>query len=255
MGYRFLVFLVFTLTLGSCDRQTETPKLTAKTILNKAIEAHGGQRYDGATITFDLNDYRFKFHKSGYNYKHQMSSEKDGAYHTATAFNGGMNYRIEDSLVEQNARLQTMIRTRVNNVAYDFYIPYVFTTNDIVLTDLGTEQLRLRNYHKIKVGYKQIEGAEPDLRAYVLWIDTETFEIDFIAKQNDEESGRKQFMAAAYKRKVEGMLFSDFELYQTYGRNLQVPIDSLGIAYNIGNMQRRATTKYENIEVDLGSED
>lgn len=255
MPYRNLLLIFTALVLVSCKQEAQQVEISPKALLNSAIEAHGGQLFDGATIAFELNNFQFKLKREGYNYDYQMSSEKDGALHKVKTFNGGVEYFINDSLSDQGGRAQTLLRNRINSVAYDFYIPSSLTGNDIVLTYLGQENMRLKPHHKLKVTYKQIEGAEPDLRAYVLWINAETNEIDFIAKQNDEASGRKQFMAAAYKRRVEGMLFSDFEIYQTPGRNMDISIDSLGLAYNSGVMQRKTVMTYKDIEVLLPDSD
>ncbi|WP_420379692.1 DUF6503 family protein [Gilvibacter sp.] len=250
MHFRTSLLLLLVGLTQSCEQSAKSEAIEPRALLDSAITAHGGARYDGATIRFALNNYDFELKREGYTYDYKMSQEKDGALHMVNTFNGGLTYKIGDSLVDHGGRQMTLIRERVNNVAYDFYIPYSLTGNDIVLEYLGTENMRLKPYHKLKVSYKQIPGADPDERAYVLWISADTYEIDFIAKQNEAASGRKQFMAAAYKRRVGGMLFSDFELYQTADRNKEVAIDSLGMAYNSGNMQRKAVTTYMDIEVD-----
>ena len=255
MPYKTILLILAGFLLQSCRQEAQQPQITAKALLDSTILAHGGQRVEGATIDFNLNNYSFTLKRDGYNYEYLMGSEKNGELHTARTFNGGIEYKIGDSIVNEFGRQMALVRNRVNSVAYDFYIPYSLTGNDVLLSYLGQEEMRLKPYHKLKVTYKQIEGAEPDLRAYVLWIDAKTFEIDFIAKQNEETSGRKQFMAAAYKRRVAGVLFSDFELYQTPGRNMDVSIDSLGIAYNSGTMRRRSVTTYKDIEVALAAED
>lgn len=251
MRFKIALLLLAVAALFSCEQNTKSDTLSARALLDSAIVAHGGQKFEGATIEFGLNNYDFALKRDGYNYDYMMYQERDSAMHTVKTFNGGITYHIDDSLVDPGARQITLIRERVNNVAYDFYIPLSFTGNDVVLTYLGQENMRLKPYHKLKVTYKQIEGAEPDERAYVLWMDADTYEIDFIAKQNETTSGRKQFMAAAYKRRVEGLLFSDFELYQTAGRNTDVSIDSLGIAYNSGVMRRKVVTVYKDIKVKL----
>ncbi|NQX76142.1 DUF6503 family protein [Gilvibacter sp.] len=243
--------LITTAAMVSCQQVEPQQQIQPRALLDSAIAAHGGGHYDGATISFGLNNYDFKLKREGYTYDYEMSQEKDGVLHKVNTFNGGLTYKIGDSLVDQGGRQMTLIRERVNNVAYDFYIPYSLTGNDVILEYLGMEDMRLKPYHKLKVSYKQIPGGDPDHRAYILWISKDTYEIDFIAKQNDETSGRKQFMAAAYKRRVNSMLFSDFELYQTAGRNKDVRIDSLGIAYNTGNMQRKAVTTYRDVAVSL----
>ena len=195
MRFKIALLLLAVAALFSCEQNTKSDTLSARALLDSAIVAHGGQKFEGATIEFGLNNYDFALKRDGYNYDYMMYQERDSAMHTVKTFNGGITYHIDDSLVDPGARQITLIRERVNNVAYDFYIPLSFTGNDVVLTYLGQENMRLKPYHKLKVTYKQIEGAEPDERAYVLWMDADTYEIDFIAKQNETTSGRKQFMA------------------------------------------------------------
>lgn len=246
---KFLAILVLATFLLACNSKEESPEFSGAELIDKAIAAHGGDLYKNATINFELNDYLFEFTRDGYNYNYKMWQDRDTVVIAAHTFNGGIEYTENDSVIDRGARLTNMFKNRINNIAYDFYIPYEFTTNDVIATYLTSEYLRQRLYHKVKISFKTPAGAEPDLRSYMLWIDAESFEVDFIGKENNPNSGKKQFSAAAYKRRVGGMLFSDFELYQTKGRNLDVSLDSLGIAYNMGLMQRRATTTYQDIEV------
>ena len=249
MVKNLLFLLAFVFVLHSCKQDVAVVQLDGKTLLNKAIEAHGGDLFKQSTVAFELNNYEFQFTRDGYNYDYSMTRANDTLIATMRAFNGGMEYTENGAVSTQGARMDNIVRNRVNSVAYEFYIPYDFTTNDVVQTYLGDEFMRGRKYHKVKITFKTPEGGTPDLRAFVLWIDAETFEIDFVAKENDSASGRKQFSAAAYKRRVGGMLFSDFEIYQTPGRNREVSIDSIGMAYGAGAMQRVTVTTYKNITV------
>ncbi len=251
--------LLFTLAavvlFTSCESSTETKNLDGKTLLNKAIQAHGGDLYSRATIAFDLNKNSFEFTRDGYNYDYKMIRTVDSVTSVGRAFNGGFEFTENGVAKSQGSRTDNMIKNHINSVAYEFYIPYEFTSNDVIQTYLGDEYMRQRLYHKVKISFKTPTGGDPDLRAFMLWLDAETFEIDFVAKENDPNSGRKQFSAAAYKRRVGGMLFSDFEIYQTKGRNREFPLDSIGIAYNAGLMQRSVTTTYKNIVVTPLQED
>ncbi len=239
------------LLLCSCN---QNPKVTnkefdAKALLLKAVEAHGGDLYKSSTISFELNNYEFLLQRDGYNYVYEMSSQNDTAKFTARTFNGGFKFFVNGEESSQGSRMDGIVGNRLTSVVYDFYLPYELLGNDAIHSYDGQEPVRGKMYHKVRVTFKQIDPEVPDQRIMMLWIDQKTHEIDFIGKQNGDEKSRKQFMAAANKRRQSGMLIFDYENYQTTQHNKDAAIDSLAFLYNAGFMRLGRTTIYDKSEV------
>ncbi|MEP2935100.1 MAG: DUF6503 family protein [Gilvibacter sp.] len=246
----FVVLFAF-----GCKQNTDsaTQNNDAKALLQKALQVHGEQLYNAATVTFTINNYDFVLHREGYNYRYEMSRQTDTAKHTAVTFNGGFEYLVDGQLSTQGPRMDNIVKNRLNGVASDFYLPFELTGNDAIHSYEGQEVVRGKQYHKVKVAFKQIDPEVPDNRIFMLWIESKTFEIDFIGKQDGDRTSRKQFAAAANKRRQSGMLITDFENYQTRDKNKDVAIDSLGIYYNGGMMLVGRKTTYQNSDVKLNN--
>lgn len=250
---RLFAIILLGLLFTSCaqDAKDNKDNTDAKAILLKALKAHGEALHNAATVTFSLNNYDFVLNREGYNYRYEMSRQTDTAKHTAVTFNGGFEYLVDGVQSSQGPRMDNIVKNRVNAVAFDFYLPYELTGNDAIHTYKGQEIVRGKKYHKVEVTFKQIDPEQPDNRIFLLWIETNNYEIDFIGKQDGDRSTRKQFAAAANKRRLNGMLITDFETYQTQTNNKHVAIDSLGFYYNAGMMLIGRTTIYQDAQVTL----
>lgn len=245
--------VILVLLAYGCNQKVtnDLAQLDGKELLENAVKAHGEQLYTGATVRFMMNENDFDLKRDGYNYRYEMSRQTDTATHTAVTYNGGFEFLIDGELVSQGSRMEVIIRNRLSAVAYDFYLPFELLANDAIHRYLGTEIVRGKEYHKVEVTFKQIDIEVPDNRIIMFWIDVKTNEIDFIAKQDGGRETRKQFMAAANKRRQNGLLISDFETYRTKNLNKDVAIDSLGYYYNLGAMQLGRSIIYKNSEVIL----
>jgi len=248
---KYLGIFILLFSFFSCKEESKrTAVVDADTLLENTINAHGGNLYKNSIISFKFKSFNYTLKRDDNDYEYQMIREEKDVLKEAKTFNGGFEYFEDGEQKELSARLSSMFTNRINSMAYWIYIPYEFSTNDAIKEYIGKDVLRGNEYHKLKITYRQFEGLPEDDRIYILWIDTKKFEIDFVAVGNLNDTNGKKFYAAGNKRKIKGMLFSDYEMYNTKTKSKEINFEDLGTSYNIGAMLRDNIVTYENISVE-----
>lgn len=210
---RFLTLCGLSLLLASCNQQ---PNSKAQQIINKSIEAHGGQLYLKSKVTFDFRDKRYAVwrEEGAYVYTRTFQDDSLGNVHDVL-INSNDFYRIVDvdtlSLSEVWKRRYS---NSVNSVLYFVQLPYLLNDAAVVKSFEGEAMISNQTYFIIKVTFASEGGGEDYEDEYMYWINQDNYHVDYLAYSYHTDGGGIRFRKAYNRQRIGGILFQDYINYK-----------------------------------------
>jgi hypothetical protein len=234
-----LIFLFLLCCLSSCNRRPD-----AQAIVNRAIEAHGGERYLHFSLSFNFRG------------RHYSAKRDNGLFTYARAFsdstgqvrdvlsNEGFYREVNGRKVDLTDKQRKAFTASVNSVIYFILLPFGLNDEAVQKKYLGEATLEGRHYHKIGVTFRQEGGGADYTDTFVYWIDQERHTMDYLAYTNEG----LRFREAVNPRFIEGIRFAD---YLNYESKLfpDAPVTSLDSLYSAGKLNKLSEIINENISV------
>jgi len=225
---KFHVFLgiSFLLFLTACKSTTSTKKMASKEvtqadlILETAINAHGGKRYDNANYEFIFrkNKYTFKNSKEGYEYTVRKTKDKITAFDKLT--NNDFTRIINGEKIELTEKQKSSFSGSLNSVIYFATLPYKLKDGAVNKTYKGTTIIKEKKYDVLQITFDEEGGGKDHDDVFYYWINQETKVIDYLAYSYQVNSGGVRFRSAYNTRIVDGILFQDYVNYKESVRKL-----------------------------------
>lgn len=247
---KYLSIVLIALVILSCKTEPEVKTLTADDIVNKSIEVSGGKTIENSDISFKFRDIRYRAIRLGGNFSliRMQSKGKDLIVDSLTnnGFTRSINYelvKVEDSIIPKYT-------ASINSVHYFSTLPYGLNDKAVNKTLLGEEQIKDKNYYKIKVTFNQEGGGEDYEDIFMYWVEKELFKVDYLAYTYNEEDGvGMRFREAYNERYVNGLRFVDYNNYKAEDTLIQL-LD-LGKAFEDNQLKLLSKIELENVSVDL----
>lgn len=213
---KFLLPFIALFALGCAGEEEEkdVQKSAAEAIVDDAIAFHGGLLYDAADITFQLRDREYTISRKGGIYVY-TSSHKDslGVYRRELS-NAGFTESINGSPLELTAKDSLLHAESVNSVVYFTLLPAFLNDPAVYKTLDGTDTLGGKAYHRIKVTFDERDGGVDHDDVYLYWFDKETSRMDYLAYSFTVNDGGSRFRKAVNSRRINGIIFQDYENYK-----------------------------------------
>ncbi|NNJ88175.1 MAG: deoxyribose-phosphate aldolase, partial [Eudoraea sp.] len=115
---------------------------------------------------------------------------------------------------------------------------------------LGKNQIKGKDYYKIKVTFDQQGGGNDYEDVYLYWIDQKTYKPTYLAYEFHVNGGGLRFREAYNERYVEGIRFVDYYNYKPKGEARITRLDAL---YENGELELLSDIELENIVVSPGN--
>ncbi len=239
----FALFIV--LSFNGCSEQ----KLDANEIVNKAIKTHGGELFTSSKISFDFRD------------KHYSVKRQNGLFEFTREFTDTNGNKIKDILSNNSFvrlidnkeaditdEMKNVLSSSVNSVVYFALLPYGLNDKAVNKVLLGEVKVEGKYYYKIKVTFSQNGGGEDFDDVFIYWINKENYSMDFLAYLYHVNGGGTRFRKAVNKRKVNGIIFSD---YLNYGsEKLNYDINNYDKDFEKGKLKLISEINLKNISVE-----
>ena len=240
-----VVGLALLVSLAACS---ETPR--AQRIVDRAIEAHGGESLDDTVIRFDFRDRRFTLRHDGGLFRYERTFPDSSVRIRDVFDNDGVRREIEGRRVELSDSMRRSVLSGVNSVSYFFLLPFKLNDPAVRKRYLGTAAIGGEPYEKVEITFEQ-EGGGRDYRdRFVYWFHRDRHTMDYFAYDFEEDGGGTRFREVIRPREVAGILFAD---HMNYSSELfSAPGDSIehyDRAFEEGNVQLVSEIRHENIQV------
>lgn len=244
------IFAVIVLALLCCkQKQNPTPDdLSAETIINRAIENAGGELFKRSEIEFDFRDMHYKAMRYYGKFQLERYLMHAGRSIKDVLGNSGFTRFQDDERIQVPDSLAALFSASVNSVHYFSVLPYGLNDLAVQKTDLGTVTIKDKTYYKIKVTFSEEGGGEDFDDEFIYWVNTENFNVDYLAYSFKEKDGLGfRFREAFNKRTVNGLQFADYYNYKP--DNEAIDLEDLELLFTSEKLQLLSTIALENITV------
>ena len=179
---RILSILLFSaLSFAACRQQETTTE--AQEIVDKSIEAHGGNAFEQAYLSFDFRDRGYVYKREGgiYEYRRVFTDSTEQNI-TDILNNNGFTRLINGDTTQLTAERRQAYTNSVNSVIYFALLPYRLNDQAVQKKYLGPETtIEGEAYHKLKVTFKQDGGGEDFEDEFIYWFHQDTHSLDYLA--------------------------------------------------------------------------
>ncbi|MHA7101566.1 DUF6503 family protein [Roseivirga pacifica] len=241
------VIALATATL-SCGPNKE--RLSADQVIDKAIERHGGEKYDNMEVEFDFRSRHFRAKISEGQYVYERSFKTKDGWVTDVLDNDHFKRMVGEKEVDLTVENLKTYRRATNSVIYFALLP--FNLDDPVVNRQLMKSVSIKGepYYKVEITYGHNGGGEEFENAYVYWIHKENFTIDYLAYSFNINGGGVRFREAVDIQEVQGIRFQD---YLNYTIDTDFPAQELDYAYQTGKLKLISEIRLENIQVKLNA--
>jgi len=249
MNKYFPLLVAIILLNISCKQQKETV-LDAKSIVDKAIVAAGGEKFEVSTISFDFRDKHyvgirnngmFQYER---HFKDSITQIKDVLSNDGfQRFKDEVAFAVPDSMAPRYSR-------SVNSVHYFSVLPFGLNDAAVNKTSLNEVSIKGKAYYKIKVDFNQDGGGDDFEDIFVYWISKDDFKVNYIAysyMDNEVDLGLR-FREAYNERIINGIRFVDYNNYkpETGVKDLL----GLDLLFEANKLKLLSKIENENVEVN-----
>ena len=238
--------------LSGCAEQPDE----ARQIVDAAIDYQGGEFLDRTRISFDLRGrhYRVTRDRGRFTYERIYTDSTGNNIHDILN-NDGLYRERNGERVELDSAQHRSALVGVNSTVYFALLPYPLQDPAVRTQYLGTAAVGDANYHEIEVTFVPEGGGLDYEDRFVYWIGTDVPVVDYLAYYYFTEGGGSRFRRAVNKRRVGGILFSDYENYAAPRDSNFTDIHVYDALFEQDSLSLVSTIDLENIRVfDLDDE-
>ena len=217
-------------------------------IVDKAIAAHGGKKFEKVRIEFDFRG------------RHYTSTRDKGKFTYTREFTDSTGH-VKDILTNDNFRreingnLATITEERaqafsnsVNSVIYFALLPYGLNDPAVRKSFLGESAIKDSVYHLIRVTFDEEGGGKDFEDVFLFWINPENFRVDYFAYSYKSDGGGIRFREAINPRFVGDILFLDYNNFMPQSDT--VTLNQMQELFEANALKKLSVIQLENIKVE-----
>ena len=243
MQPRFLLYLFTILLINSCvDSQQE---LDAQTLLDKSIDASGGEDFYNSVSTFVVNQFNYTVKRNGTDQHLIVTSEARNTRYRAEFNKGQRTYYVNDSLVSNTGLNTRFIDVNLEGFIYLLSVPHLLKTNASIYERMPDVVIQKKSYYTVKVSFTVVEGLPQN--EFYLYIDPETFLVDFFAANYDLAKGTNNFYRIVNRQEVNGLSYFDY--YSFTAESEDITLESLYKSFNALTIREINYVQLKDIQV------
>jgi hypothetical protein len=219
-------------------------------IIDKAIQASGGEKYLHSTVEFDFRGRHYVGTRDGgrFSYERIFKNDKDSTQviHDFVT-NEGFKREMDGVVADLPDSMKVKYTASVNSVLYFTLLPYGLNDQSVRKRFLGETIMDGKLYYKIEITFAQEGGGEDFEDTFNYWINTSDYTIGFIAYSYAEDDGIGYRLRKAFNpRRVNGILFSDYINYMPKGN---FKLEDLEELYKKNELKELSKIENTNIQV------
>jgi hypothetical protein len=246
---RRFICLVIVVLISGCGDKNEAPQ-DAQLIVDRAIEASGGDRYRTSEIRFTFRDRKYHmFRESGKRVLLRIT-ETDTARIEDQLAGTSFERRIDGRPQVLPDSTKQSLAESVNSVHYFAYLPYGLNDAAVNKVYLGLKTLGDSEYHKIQVTFDKEGGGTDYDDIFVYWFNTKTNLPEYLAYEYHTSGGGKRFRKAFNPRAVGGIRFVDYQNYKYSG---PLPVSELDSLYLRDELELLSRVELKEVQVIPGN--
>lgn len=236
-----LIFLLSSLVCFCCDSNS------SQKIVDRSIEAHGGQKFEKIKIEFDFRGRHYTSTRDGgiFTYTREFTDSTGTIKDVLT--NDSFHREIDRDRATITAERAKAYSNSVNSVIYFALLPYGLNDAAVRKSYLGESTIKHKVYHLIKVTFEEEGGGKDFEDVFLFWINAENFRLDYFAYSYKSDGGGIRFREAINPRFVQGILFQDYNNFKP--KSDTVTLDQMKELFESKGLEKMSVINLENVEV------
>jgi hypothetical protein len=246
--FLFFFWTTFVLFNSACS-SFDSNDNQAQAIIDKAIEAHGGKRYENLRLAYDFRDRHYTLERKGGNYTYTREFQDSTGQVKDVLNNEGFQRLINNKTANIPEERKNAYANSVNSVHYFALLPFGLNDPAVNKSYIGETEIKGTPYHLIKVTFSEEGGGADHEDEFLYWINANTYTMDYLAYsfQNKVEGQGYRFREAKSPREIGGVRFQDYVNYKPASKGAS--LESLRELYEQGQLEVLSTIELENIQV------
>lgn len=221
---KYILLGILPLFFLNC-KHNEAENFSAEFIVNKSIEISGAQKVGSSKIDFDFRDKHYYAERKKGDFllmRITVDDSKDSIFDVIS--NKGFERHInnnESVFVEDSMKVK--YSASVNSVHYFSVLPYGLNDKAVNKTRLEDKEIKGQTYFTIEVTFDEEGGGEDYEDVFLYWINSESFEIDYLAYSYNEIDGKGvRFREAYNERHINAIRFVDYSNYKPINNSVNL---------------------------------
>lgn len=208
---RIILISCFVLALFSCKETSKPKNITAQQLVDKAITASGGEKFNTHKVSFVFRDKTYQSYKTAGKKVLKRIAKTDSVTITDIKTGAAFERYFNDNLLDIPDTLATKYANGVNSVHYFARLPFGLNDKAVHKELLGEVSLKGQDYYKLKVTFDQQNGGDDFEDVYLYWLSKEDFKPHYLAYEFHTNGGGMRFREAYNERYVNGIRFVDYK--------------------------------------------
>jgi hypothetical protein len=216
----------------------------AQSVVDAAIAAHGGEKFEHLRIAFDFRDRHYTAIRQGGIYAYTRSFTDSTGQVEDRLSNEGFARKVNGRLVKLPQERKAAFSRSVNSVIYFALLPFGLNDPAVRKQYLGEATIKQQPYHKVKITFAPEEGGEDHQDEFIYWIHQKTHLVDYLAYSYQTDEGGMRFRQAYQPRQVAGLRFQQYINYEPAQPAALEQMDKL---FEAGQLKELSRIELENI--------
>jgi hypothetical protein len=238
MKYCFLFIIVF------CACQEK-----AQVIVDRAIEKHGGKKFENAFIEFDFRNRHYTADRNAGIFQYTREFQDSTGHIKDVLSNDGFVRYINDTIANIPQERKDAFTNSVNSVIYFALLPFGLNDAAVNKTYVGETAIKGKSYDMIRVSFDQLGGGKDHEDVFLYWINQQTNMLDYFAYTYATDGGGLRFREAVYPQTSEGITLQDYINYKPHDES--IPLGELQDLFVGGKLEKLSDIKLENLRVKV----
>ncbi len=237
--------------LLSCNKAPEG--VSAQEIIDKTIEASGGDNYLQAKVNFKFREHLYESKRLGGTYEYRRLLDRDSLVIEDVLTNQGFSRIANGQPTAVADSMAIKYSNSINSVLYFALLPYGLNDAAVIKERLEDVSIKQVPYYQILITFKQEGGGKDFEDQFLYWINKNTDRIDYLAYSYKTDGGGIRFREAFNQRNVNGIWFADYKNYKPV--DPESTLASLPYLFTTSGLELLSQIVNEQVEVSLLTED
>lgn len=243
--YHFLTICTLLLCVLGCADNSQP---NAQQIIDKSIQASGGDVIANSRIHFKFRNYYYKATRTHNLRTLERCTDMECQVQQDILNDDGefVRFRESEPVIVPDS-MKTRYGSSINSVHYFSVLPYGL--NDIAVRKTFIDEKIVNNepYYRIKVTFSEDNGGEDFQDEYVYWIHKNTYTVDYLAYNYQTNEGGTRFRQAYNERIINGVRIVDYKNYKP--KKQFPPLEKLDSLFENNELDLLSTIDLENVTI------
>jgi hypothetical protein len=223
---------------------TEKQLSKADSIVNGAIEAHGGKLYDNADYSFVFRGTKYRFQNNEATYAYSSEIQKGDSLIKDVMTPDKFERSINGNLQSLDKEKTSQYSEALNSVIYFATLPYKLQDASVNRKFIEETTIKDKQYDVVGVTFGQDGGGKDFDDEFHYWINKQTHKVDYLAYSYRTNDGGVRFRTAFNTRVIDGLTFQD---YINYEAPIGTPLKDLPKLYEQGKLKELSKILTEDV--------